>query len=86
MATSWAPPSPAEKYNAASAAPSSATTELDVVPAPSPADKAATEVWNPENPFFWFAGIAALTVGLMAFSTSVRVGGTTATVAVGDTK
>jgi hypothetical protein len=29
---------------------------------------------NPENPFVWLVGIGALTLGLVAFSTHVRVG------------
>lgn len=30
--------------------------------------------WHPDNPLFWFAGLAAVTIGLIAVNTSVRVG------------
>lgn len=38
------------------------------------------------NPLMPFAALAAVTFGLMAFSTSVRVGKTTAAIQIGDTK
>lgn len=30
--------------------------------------------WQPDSPLFWFAALAAVTVGLIAASTSFRVG------------
>lgn len=47
-------------------------------------DQAAAKLLSPENPLLAFGVLAAITVGLMAFSTSVRVGKTSASLKVGD--
>jgi hypothetical protein len=39
--------------------------------------------FSPQNPLFWFGVVAAASVGLMAYSTSVRVGPISASVGVG---
>lgn len=84
-AETWAPAGPA-RFQLASVGPGSpATSELSAVATPAKGAAAAGQPWNPDNPLFWFAGLAALTFGLMAFSTSVRVGKTTAAVSVGTT-
>lgn len=86
LTTTWAPQSPAEKYGFRPSPATNAPSELTAVPSPVEGAAAAGQPWNPENPLFWFAAIGAVTFGLMAFSTSVRVGGTTAAVSIGDTK
>jgi hypothetical protein len=60
-------------------------TSLAAVPTPSAKAQAAGKALSPENPLFWFTAVAAVTFGLMAFSTSVRVGHTTASVNLGST-
>ena len=40
---------------------------------------------HPDNPLFWFAGIAAVAFGLMAASTTVRVGPIKGGLSVGKT-
>jgi hypothetical protein len=82
-ATTWAPQSPQEKYGFRPGPVGHEPSELTAVPSPAEGAAADGQVWNPENPLFAFGVIAALTFGLMAFSTSVRVGGTTASVSVG---
>lgn len=53
---------------------------------PSEHGAAAGKLISPENPLFAFGVLAAVTFGLMAFSTSVRVGKTSASLTVGSTK
>lgn len=85
-ATTWAPTGPG-RYGLSTAGPvTTAPSELHAVATPSQGAAAAAQPWNPGNPLFWFAGLAAVTFGLMAFSTSVRVGKTTASVSLGSTK
>ncbi|WP_154793297.1 hypothetical protein [Occultella kanbiaonis] len=86
LATTWAPAGVDAKYALHGGGPvSSAPTELNTVA--SPAEGANAEgTWTARNPLVWFGAIAAVTFGLMAFSTSVRVGGTTATLALGNAK
>jgi hypothetical protein len=40
-------------------------------------------VLNPQNPLFWFAALAATTLGLVAVSGNVRLGRTKVSAAVG---
>jgi hypothetical protein len=54
---------------------------LDNALAPSPAGNAGQ--FHPDNPMLWLLGIGALTLGLVAASTHVRVGPITASVAAG---
>ena len=51
---------------------------------PSEAGQSATKLVSPDNPLMAFGVLAAITFGLMAFSTSVRVGNSTATLKLGD--
>lgn len=74
------------KYGIDTSAPASnAPTALASTVTPSAQGAAAAKLASAENPFTAFAVLAALTFGLMAFSTSVRVGKTTASLAVGST-
>lgn len=63
-----------------------AQSELHSIASPSQGAQAAGQPWHPSNPLFWFGVIAAATFGLMAVSTTVRVGKATGTVAIGSTK
>ncbi len=85
-ATTWAPPSTSAKYGLYESAPSPATTGLTAIPTPRAGAAAVSNPLHPDNPLFWFGILGAATFGLMAFSTSVRVGKATASVAVGSTK
>ncbi|OJV57952.1 MAG: hypothetical protein BGO38_06940 [Cellulomonas sp. 73-145] len=60
-----------------------APTELNAVATPSEGAAAASAPWSPSNPLFWFGALAALTLGLAAVSTSVRVGPARASVSLG---
>jgi hypothetical protein len=51
---------------------------------PSAAEQSATKLVSPENPLLAFGVLAAITFGLMAFSTSVRVGNSSASLKLGD--
>ena len=62
-----------------------AYSETQLMTAPS-ADDHNGALLHPHNPLLAFAVIAATAFGLMAFSTSVRVGKTTAGVQIGDPK
>lgn len=76
----------ASRYGLSTHGPASnAHTELHTVPTPSAANASAVKPWSPDSPLFAFGLIAALTFGAMAFSTSVRVGHTTAALKVGNT-
>lgn len=83
-ATTWAAPSGLGRYGLSQGGPVTTTpTELTAVPTPSEGASASAQPWSPSNPLFWFGGLALVTFGLAAFSTSVRVGKTTASVSVG---
>lgn len=62
------------------------TGGLDALTTPSGRTHAAHHLLSPENPLFWFGVATALTFGLAAFSTSVRVGHAGASLTVGETK
>lgn len=82
----WSPPTPASVYGLSSGGPaSSSVSELSSISAPSAAGARAESLVHPDNPLVIFAVLAAATFGLMAFSTSVRVGHTTASLSLGDT-
>lgn len=85
-ATTWAPPDPGARFGLAQGPASRTPTELTAVPTPAEGAEAASQPWNPENPLFWFGVLAFVTFGLMAVSTTVRVGGARASVSLGDTK
>lgn len=74
-----------EKFGIPSSAPASnAPTSQASMVTPSAAAQAASKALNPENPLLAFGVLAAVTFGLMAFSTSVRVGKTSASLKIGD--
>lgn len=62
-----------------------ADTRLDNI-ATGSADNPGGDLMHPNNPLLAFAVIAAVTFGLMAFSTSVRVGKAKGTLTIGDPK
>ncbi len=85
-ASTWAPQGPA-RFGLAPGGPVTKTpTELHAIASPAEGAAADVQPWNPTNPLFWFGAVAAFTVGLMAFSTTVRVGKTQASLALGSTK
>jgi hypothetical protein len=63
---------------------SNSPTALSSTVTPSEDGQAAAKLLNPSNPLLAFGALAAITFGLMAFSTSVRVGKTSASLKVGD--
>ena len=82
-ATTWAPTSYGAKYGLTDGPSSPATSELHAVATPSAGSAVAAQPWNPENPLFWFGALAAVTFGLAAFSTNVRVGSISAGLSAG---
>lgn len=82
MAQTW---QPADQYRVSATTPSRTPSQLHSVPTPAAGAAKAASPLSPENPLFWFGVLGAATFGLMAFSTSVRVGKATASVAVGKT-
>jgi hypothetical protein len=73
------------KYGIDPSAPAvNAPTALRSTVTPSERDAAAAQLLSPHNPLFAFGALALVTFGLMAFSTSVRVGKTTASLNLGD--
>lgn len=58
-------------------------TKPGIARAAGPAPTDGAPLWSPDNPLFWFGALAALTFGLVAFSTSVRVGSGRASVSIG---
>jgi hypothetical protein len=79
----WEPTSIVGKYGLTDSAPSPATTELTAVATPRAGAATAGQPWHPDNPLFAFGLIAAVTFGLAAFSTNVRVGSARAGLSVG---
>jgi hypothetical protein len=81
----WAPVMGPEKYGIATDGPAvNTTTELSSVVAPSARATSAGHLLSLDNPLTAFGLVAAFTFGLMAFSTSVRVGKTSASFNVGE--
>lgn len=75
------------KYGIDPSAPAAnAPTALASTVTPSEKGQSAGKLLSTHNPLTAFAALAAVTFGLMAFSTSVRVGKTTASLNLGDTK
>jgi hypothetical protein len=73
-----------ERYGLRSdASKTGATTSLSSIAAPAEGAAAVANPWSPANPLFWFGALAALTFGLAAVSTTVRVGGAKASVSLG---
>lgn len=84
MSGEYAPPSAGARYGLRTDGPATpATSELNTATTPSPAAVAEGQPWNPASPLFWLGAIAAVTFGLMAVSTSVRVGPARVSVSAG---
>lgn len=82
----WASPNHASKYGGALAGGSVASKdETAATPSAGPALSIKAPPWSPENPLFWFGVVAAVSVGLMGYSTTVRVGSAKAGVSIGTT-
>lgn len=82
----WAPVMGPDKFGIpSSGAASNTPTALSSTVTPSERGQAAGKLLSKENPYTAFAVLAALTFGLMAFSTSVRVGKTSASLNIGST-
>lgn len=75
--------SPGEKYGGSflSGKPQQSDEARELAPAAGPAGKQSP--FSPSHPLFWFGVVAAASVGLMAYSTSVRVGPASASVSLG---
>lgn len=69
----WIIPTPAAKYGLDPGAPASAI-DSPLHSAGGPAIGDVLPPWHMDSPLFWFGAIAAATFGLLAVSTSVRVG------------
>lgn len=74
-----------EKFGIPASGPASnvPTAQASMV-TPSTAGQSAAKVLSPDNPLLAFGVLAAVTFGLMAFSTSVRVGNSSASLKIGD--
>jgi len=73
--TSWVAPSPANKYGGAQVSQQKATSDATALPSMAgPPAGASSSPLSPASPLFWIGVIAAASVGLMAYSTTVRVG------------
>lgn len=84
MSASWIAPSPAHKYGGSFVRPQHTTTDdAAMTRAAGPAPPAAGGMWSPRSPLFWFGAIAATSFGLIAYSTTVRVGGTEVSASIG---
>jgi hypothetical protein len=82
----WAVPNHASKYGGALAAPSVASKDHTAAASVATAvPEAHTPPWSPQNPLFWFGVVAAASIGLMGYSTTVRVGPAKAGVTIGTT-
>lgn len=71
---------------AATVPPPAASTSdaLPKIARPSGADEFSLKWWHPDNPLVAFGAILLVTAGLLAGSSTVRVGRTRASVSVGD--
>jgi hypothetical protein len=82
--SAWVIPTPASKYNVPTNQPAT-SVDSPLSTAAGPALIDAAPPWHVDNPLFWFGAIAAATFGLLAVSTSVRVGPARVSAALGDT-
>lgn len=82
----WAVPNHATKYGGALAgAPQVTRDQAAATPSAGPSLAIKSPPWRPDNPLFWFGIVAAVSVGLMGYSTTVRVGPAKAGVEIGKT-
>jgi hypothetical protein len=83
-AVAWAPEDPLARFGLSAGGPGiNAQTELTALATPSAEAARAAGLVSAENPLLWFGVLAGVTFGLMAFSTSVRVGNSSASVNLG---
>lgn len=85
-ALTWAPPSPTSRFNMSAGPVTTTPSELHSMATPAEGSESKLSPWSPENPVFWLAAVVAVTAGLAAFSTSVRVGKASASISLGSTK
>lgn len=82
----WAVPNAASKYGGALVgAPAATRDHVAATQAAGPAAAVKAPPWSPDNPLFWFGVLAAVSVGLMGYSTTVRVGPAKAGIQLGST-
>lgn len=82
----WATPDAASKYGGALAgAPTATKDQTAAVTAAGPSLSVKSPPWSPDSPLFWFGILAAASVGLMGYSTTVRVGPAKAGLEIGKT-
>jgi hypothetical protein len=82
----WAVPNAASKYGGALMAPQTVSRDhTAATTSAGPSLDVKSPVWSPDNPLFWFGVLAAASVGLMGYSTTVRVGPAKAGVEIGKT-
>jgi hypothetical protein len=80
----WAVPNAASKYGGALAGAPTVTRDHTAATASAgPSQAVKTPPWSPDNPLFWFGLLAAASIGLMGYSTTVRVGPAKAGVEIG---
>lgn len=75
-----------DKFNLPKTGPATANdSAMNAMTTPAPEDPGGS-ILHPHNPLLAFGVLAAVAFGLMAASTTVRVGKTTAAVSIGETK
>lgn len=80
----FAPAMGSEKYGLSTSGPASnAPTELPSIASPSEKGAAMGKLFSLDNPLTAFGVVLAVTAGLAAFSTSVRVGNASASLDLG---
>ena len=74
-----------EKYGGSfiSSRPQQSDEARELARSAGPAPHNGASPFSPSSPLFWFGVVAAASVGLMAYSTSVRVGPASASVSLG---
>lgn len=81
---SWVAPSPAHKYGGSFVREQQATRdESQLTRAAGPPPAASGGSFGPREPVFWLVVVAATSLGLIGYSTTVRVGGTEASASIG---
>lgn len=74
-----------EKYGGSfiSTKPQQSDDARELAPIAGPSPHLGGSPLSPSSPLFWFGVVAAASVGLMAYSTSVRIGPAAASVSLG---
>jgi hypothetical protein len=81
---SWVASEPAQKYGGGFLGEQKASPNASPLPGVAgPSIKGTASPLSPSGPLFWIGVIAAASVGLMAYSTSVRVGPASASLSLG---